>query len=762
MDISEIITSRATGLGEKVYSSPNIPPNKLANTVSGITGNTCSKDAIIAVLDTTVFGACDDGLAFSTDAMYYKEFMKRPICVRYEDVASVSVKGIVLKELEIIGHNGTVIHKIEAENFKAHVAADILNIIVTSRKEDLSRISKGSVNNPLYEFGQQDFDKFRAKIKNTSTVLILLGCFLLCFMLWWWGIAAIIIGIELRVKHRKDASLLAEGMPIDVYCEDAKEVVQQAWIGSVIVIGVFSVPMFCANCRKRLTAIQKVLNNLTVINEEHVITLYLRNFDGKDEKLARSFVHGYIDWLEEQGRIVRIDVGEKAYVFDPLYFERVMEKIEIVSTSDTRVSRQKMISGVKEVFGEDEKTVEALINIPESGIESYTFADGIFYVNGVNDDCVKTCSVCGIAELVSPNANMNDGTYVCSDYCKETEIENEKLINKLRMERFKKESIDAAAFGGSLHSILSSVSYNKGNIAARSFTGHGVAAENANTRIDKLMGRSAEVVGSDNAKNGADRIVNGVKIQSKYCQTAQQSVNEAFVDKGQGAYRYVDSNGKSMQLEVPRNQYDEAVAEMRKKFHEGKLPPDIKSEADAEKLVRKGHLTYSQAKNICKFGTIESLAYDAYTGAIVGATAGGISFVITTALTYYNTRDLKKSVRASVGVGLQTGGKAFAVYVLTAQVQRTAFVKAFIHKSAIDINFGAHGKFIERIGKGLDKMSGAKSGSFTKNANVAVKGAVVTALSTFAVTSTWEVGKLCCGRMSGMQCLKNIAVSAAQ
>ena len=51
-----------------------------------------------------------------------------------------------------------------------------------------------------------------------------------------WGIAAIIIGIELRVNIERDASLLAEGMPIDVYCEDAKEVVQQAWIGSVIVI----------------------------------------------------------------------------------------------------------------------------------------------------------------------------------------------------------------------------------------------------------------------------------------------------------------------------------------------------------------------------------------------------------------------------------------------------------------------------------------------------------------------------------------------
>ena len=79
----------------------------------------------------------------------------------------------------------------------------------------------------------------------------------------------------------------------------------------------------------------------------------------------------------------------------------------------------------------------------------------------------------------------------------------------------------------------------------------------------------------------------------------------------------------------------------------------------------------------------------------------------------------------------------------------------------MDVNFGTHGKFVERIGHGLDKMSGAKSGSFTRNANVAIKGAVITAAATFAVTSAWEVGKLCSGRMSGMQCFKNIVVSGS-
>ena len=38
--------------------------------------------------------------------------------------------------------------------------------------------------------------------------------------------------------------------------------------------------------------------------------------------------------------------------------------------------------------------------------------------------------------------------------------------------------------------------------------------------------------------------------------------------------------------------------------------------SEAENLVRKGNVTYAQAKNIAKAGTIDSLKYDAANGVI--------------------------------------------------------------------------------------------------------------------------------------------------
>lgn len=46
--------------------------------------------------------------------------------------------------------------------------------------------------------------------------------------------------------------------------------------------------------------------------------------------------------------------------------------------------------------------------------------------------------------------------------------------------------------------------------------GHGFAAEQANNLHDILTGKDAKIVGGDNAKDGPDRMVNGVNIQTKY------------------------------------------------------------------------------------------------------------------------------------------------------------------------------------------------------------------------------------------------------
>lgn len=777
MDILEIVTSRARGLGEKVFCVPDIPKNKLQGAVEGITNGRASSDDVIAVLDITLFGACDNGVVFTNRAMYFCPLMGESLEVVYEDMVSASVNGVVLKELVVrTFRHGTI--KLEATDFNGKVAASILNAIISARDEEKRRaeqVSRRSGERDVRDAvkGKREFEKARKLIKTNGTWLIVSGLLLCCCHQFWWGIAAIVIGMELLSLYKKDAGLYEQGMSVSVYERDVKGLIGQAWFGAIIILGVLAVPVVGKKPRSRVEAIKKALNGVDICKEEKIITSYLRNLGEKEDSLAREFVGEYLDRAEERCEFIRLPLGEIVMVFKPSFLEKTLEALDEKARSETRIGRQALIDFVKDATGMENLQADNFINLPNNGIETYSFDDGIYYVHGINNDRIRVCASCGIASFVDGDGNSEkeeDGEYFCSDYCRETEKLCGKIIEDLRADKFVKAGVDGASFGGVLPAIIDSIRDNRRGVGKRPRTivddagvehtiqtGHGVAAEKANTRIDKILGRTASTLGDDNAANGPDRVVDGKLIQSKYFSTATNSVNAGFGEDGN--YKYIDGNGHPMQLEVPRDQYEKAVALMREKIKEGKVP-GVSDPAEADNIVRKGHLTLKQAQNLCKFGTIESLTYDAYTGIIVGAAAGGISFVLTTALSYYKTKDLKLSVRAALGAGLATGGKAFAVYILSAQVQRTAFVKAFLHKSVIDINWGGHGKFVERLGHGLDKMSGAKSGSFAKNANVAVKGAAITAAATFAVTSAWEVGKLCCGRMSGMQCVKNIAVSS--
>ena len=75
-----------------------------------------------------------------------------------------------------------------------------------------------------------------------------------------------------------------------------------------------------------------------------------------------------------------------------------------------------------------------------------------------------------------------------------------------------------------------------------------------------------------------------------------------------------------MQIEVPSDKYDAAVEAMQEKIRKGKIP-GVTDPDEAKNIVRKGHFTYEQAKNIAKAGTVESLTYDAVNGAIIATSA---------------------------------------------------------------------------------------------------------------------------------------------
>lgn len=198
--------------------------------------------------------------------------------------------------------------------------------------------------------------------------------------------------------------------------------------------------------------------------------------------------------------------------------------------------------------------------------------------------------------------------------------------------------------------------------------GHGYAAEQGNDLYDTINGREAKILGDDNAKNGADRIVNGKLIQTKYCQTARASIDAGFKN---GEYCYLDSKGNPMQIEVPSDQYDEAVKIMAKRIKAGKVP-NCKNPKEASKLVRKGNLTLKQAVNIAKAATVESIVFDSIHGAVIGTSAAGISASIVFARAIWNGEKIDDALDMAVYTGLEAGGFAFLTSVLSAQLTKTS------------------------------------------------------------------------------------------
>ncbi len=316
---------------------------------------------------------------------------------------------------------------------------------------------------------------------------------------------------------------------------------------------------------------------------------------------------------------------------------------------------------------------------------------------------------------------------------------------------------------GEIGGYLSGNAITTANLfAERQFTwagGTGFAAERGNNLIDIFKRLNTSVVGDNNAANGPDRkIINRdgsiTWIQDKYFSTASQSVDDAF-DDITDLYRYIDGNGNPMKLEVPADQYDDAVKLMQDKIKNGKVP-GISDPNEASNLVRKGNLTYKQAKNLAKAGTVESLTYDATNGVITAGCAAGISFVIDFTCCMLNGAKVEDALKNAGLNGLKTGSVVFATYVISSQLAKTGATKAFIPTA-------------EAIAKALgDEVCEAillKTGVQTAGKNATKAAAQVIAKELIAdcvlvvVLTGVDVAELLQGRISKEELLKNLTVT---
>lgn len=305
---------------------------------------------------------------------------------------------------------------------------------------------------------------------------------------------------------------------------------------------------------------------------------------------------------------------------------------------------------------------------------------------------------------------------------------------------------------GNVSASSTSYAYNKFSTPQ----GHGYAAERANHMRDVVFGHDARILGDNNALNGADRSVDGVMIQSKYCSNGARCISECFRN---GEFRYYNADGSPMQIEVPSDKYDDAVKAMEGKIREGKIR-GVRDPSKAKEIVRKGHYTYEQSKNIAKAGTIDSITFDATTGIITGAYAGGISAAISFAVSLWNDGDFDDALINAGLSFLKVGGTAAVTSLCVSQLSRTGLNSALVGTS--DAIVAAMGpKASAYLVKAFSSGTNIYGAAAMKSASKLLRGNIITAAISTAVLSSFDIANIFMGRISGKQLFKNLTTTAA-
>ena len=291
--------------------------------------------------------------------------------------------------------------------------------------------------------------------------------------------------------------------------------------------------------------------------------------------------------------------------------------------------------------------------------------------------------------------------------------------------------------------------------------GHGFAAEDVNAQIDRWHGRKVECVGKNNAPNGADRIVNGQQIQTKYCQSARDTVNSAF-DSRTGMYRY-----DGMKLEVPADQYDECVQRMKEAISQGKVAGVTDPEM-ATQIVQKGHVTYAQAQKVAKAGNWESIKFDMRTQAISCAGAGAISAAIGFMNAKREGKSTKEAFKEASKSGAASSATALVGGVAAQQALRTAVGRNAAAAATKVVKPVVESAMKTQVGREvLTKTASVIAGKEVVEqaaVNVLTKAArtnVVTSTAMFVATSVPDTVKLCRGKISGADYAENMVSNAA-
>ena len=157
--------------------------------------------------------------------------------------------------------------------------------------------------------------------------------------------------------------------------------------------------------------------------------------------------------------------------------------------------------------------------------------------------------------------------------------------------------------------------------------------------------------------------VEDLRVQSNYCQSASATVHAAF-DSSSGNYRYL-----GQVLEVPKDQYEACVQQMRDRIARGEVP-GVADPETAAALVKQGTVTYTQARNIARAGNVDCLVLDAKTQRVTAAGASSVSSIITYAQDLHGGTSSPAAVRAAFRAALDprnNGSNALITSIVNAR-----------------------------------------------------------------------------------------------
>lgn len=407
--------------------------------------------------------------------------------------------------------------------------------------------------------------------------------------------------------------------------------------------------------------------------------------------------------------------------------------------TDTKVYYLEPFEKPKKIWYEDIAKVEIMNQFKDKDCDrwlGFDFRDG------------------GTEMWTGPDMNKTPMLHFLEEMMDYIRVQDEERLQEKKIE-FQAQSDTVSVLGGFGVASPQIVDKLSGEEKFHAVQGHGFAAERANHLYDKLTGHDAKLVGDSNIRNGADRIVDGMQIQSKYCATGSRCINECFSDGGAGNFRYYGLDGKPMVIEVPSDKYDAAVSAMEEKIKRGQVR-GVTDPKKAKDLVKKGHFTYEQAKNIAKAGTVESLTYDAVHGVVIASSAFGISTILAFAVSIWGGEELNVALKNAAASGIKVGGTTFVSCVLVSQLSKAGLNSVLVAPSeaVVKVLGPKASNILASISTQGKNIYGAAA---IKSASKLLRNNAITAGVTIAVMSSIDMIDIFRGRISGAQLFKNIA-----